>query len=145
MPSDPNRNETLSRSESEKPVIRKVIDDLKSRNNISGKTIQVADKGLNCSENILHAVKSGDGYLFSKSVKQLPETEQVWVLLENDYRDVKNEKGDLLYRIKECVDDFPYKYTDEQGREKIVRLQEKRVAVYILSSPKNKRMKSADR
>ena len=117
-------------NESEKPVIRKVIDDLKSRNNISGKTIQVADKGLNCSENILHAVKSGDGYLFSKSVKQLPETEQVWVLLENDYRDVKNEKGDLLYRIKECVDDFPYKYTDEQGREKIVRLQEKRVAVY---------------
>ena len=63
-------------------------------------------------------------------MKQLPETEQVWVLLENDYRDVKNEKGDLLYRIKECVDDFPYKYTDEQGREKIVRLQEKRVAVY---------------
>src|SRR5699024_9853829 len=63
-------------SESEKPVIRKVIDDLKSRNNISVKTIQVADKGLNCSENILHAVKSGDGYLFSKSVKQLPETEQ---------------------------------------------------------------------
>ena len=50
--------------------------------------------------------------------------------MENDYRDVKNEKGDLLYRIKECVDDFPYKYTDEQGREKIVRLQEKRVAVY---------------
>ena len=117
-------------SESEKPVIRKVIDDLKSRNSISGKTIQVADKGLNCSENILHAVKSGDGYLFSKSVKQLPETEQVWVLLGNDYRDVKNEKGELLYRIKECVDDFPYKYTDGQGREKIVRLQEKRVAVY---------------
>ncbi len=87
-------------SESEKPVIRKVIDDLKSRNSISGKTIQVADKGLNCSENILHAVKSGDGYLFSKSVKQLPETEQVWVLLGNDYRDVKNEKGELLYRIK---------------------------------------------
>ena len=117
-------------NESEKPVIRKVIDDLKSRNNISGKTIRVADKGLNCSENILHAVKSGDGYLFSKSVKQLPETEQVWVLLENDYRDVKNKKGDLLYRIKECVDDFSYKYTDGQGREKIVRLQEKRVAVY---------------
>ena len=33
-------------NESEKPVIRKVIDDLKSRNNISGKTIRVADKGL---------------------------------------------------------------------------------------------------
>ena len=80
-------------NESEKPVIRKVIDDLKSRNKHFRKTIRVADKGLNCSENILHAVKSGDGYLFSKSVKQLPETEQVWVLLENDYRDVKNQEG----------------------------------------------------
>lgn len=109
-------------TESEKPVIPKVIDDLKSWNNISEKKIQVADKGLNCPENIVHAAKSGDGYLFSKSVKQFPETEQVWVLLENDYRDVKNEKGELLYRIKECVDDFPYKYTGEQGREKIVRL-----------------------
>ncbi|MFQ9892593.1 MAG: hypothetical protein ACLRWH_05400 [Emergencia sp.] len=71
-------------TESEKPVIPKVIDDLKSWNNISEKKIQVADKGLNCPENILHAVKSGDGYLFSKSVKQFPETEQVWVLLENE-------------------------------------------------------------
>lgn len=117
-------------NESEKPVIRSVIDDLKRRNSLSGKTIQVADKGLNCSENILHAIKAGDGYLFSKSVKQLPETERVWLLLKNDYRDVKNKKGELLYQIKECVDDFPYKYTDDQGREKTVLLREKRVATF---------------
>lgn len=80
-------------NESEKPVIRSIIDDLKRRNNISGKTIQVADKGLNCAENILHALKAGDGYLFSKSVKQLPETEKTWVLLKNGYREVKNKKG----------------------------------------------------
>ena len=49
-------------NESEKPVIRTIIDDLKKRNRISGKTIQVADKGLNCAENILHAIKAGDGY-----------------------------------------------------------------------------------
>ncbi len=35
-------------NESEKPEIRDIIDDLKSRNNISGRTIQVANKGLNC-------------------------------------------------------------------------------------------------
>lgn len=117
-------------NESEKPVIRSVIDDLKRRNSLSGKTIQVADKGLNCSENIIHAIKAGDGYLFSKSVKQLPETERVWLLLKNDYQDVKNKKGELLYQIKECVDDFPYKYTDDQGREKTVLLREKRVATF---------------
>lgn len=93
-------------NESEKPIIRNIIDDLKQRSHISGRTIQVADKGLNCFNNIMHALKSGDGYIFSKSVKNLPETEKTWVLLENDYVDVKNKKGEVLYRIKDCVDDF---------------------------------------
>ena len=83
-------------NESEKPIIRNIIDDLKKRNNISGKTIQVADKGLNCAENIMHALKAGDGYIFSKSVKKLPEIEKTWLLLDNDYRNVKNNKGKLL-------------------------------------------------
>lgn len=117
-------------NESEKPVIRDIIDGLKQRNHISGRTIQVADKGLNCLDNILHALKAGDGYVFSKSVKTLPETEKTWVLLENDYVDVKNKKGDVLYRIKECVDDFTYTYTDDTGRRKSLELREKRVATF---------------
>lgn len=117
-------------NESEKPVIRSIIDDLKQRNHISGKTIQVADKGLNCAENILHALKAGDGYLFSKSVKQLPETEKTWVLLEHGYRDVKNKKGEVLYRIKECVDDFSYTVADKNGNRRTFKLREKRVVTF---------------
>ena len=119
-----------SGNESEKPVLRNIIDDLKQRNHISGRTIQVADKGLNCFNNILHALKAGDGYIFSKSVKILPETEQTWVLLKNDYIDVKNKKGEVLYRIKECVDDFTYFYTDEAGHKKSLKLREKRVVTF---------------
>lgn len=117
-------------NESEKPVLRNIIDDLKQRNHISGRTIQVADKGLNCFNNILHALKSGDGYIFSKSVKTLPETEKTWVLLENDYVDVKNKKNELLYRIKECVDDFSYSYTDTNGHRKSLKLTEKRIVTF---------------
>ena len=117
-------------NESEKPVIRSIIDGLKKRNHISGKTIQVADKGLNCAENILHALKAGDGYLFSKSVKQLPEREKTWVLLEHGYRDVKNKKGEVLYRIKECVDDFSYVVTDKNGSRRTFKLREKRVVTF---------------
>ena len=36
-------------NESEKPYIRKVITELKKQNNIKGRTIQVANKGLNIS------------------------------------------------------------------------------------------------
>lgn len=115
---------------SEKPMIRSIIDELKQRSHISGRTIQVADKGLNCFNNILHALKAGDGYLFSKSVKTLPETEKTWVLLENDYVDVKDKKGKVLYRIKECVDDFVYSCTDDSGRKKTFKLREKRVVTF---------------
>lgn len=117
-------------NESEKPVMRNVIDDLKRRNNISGRTIQVADKGLNCINNILHALKAGDGYIFSKSVKTLPETEKTWVLLDNDYKDVKDKEGNVKYRIKECVDDFEYTYEDANGKKHKIKLREKRVATY---------------
>lgn len=117
-------------NESEKPVIRNIIDDLKKRNNISGRTIQVADKGLNCFNNVLHALKAGDGYIFSKSVKTLPEPEKTWVLLDNDYIDVKNKKGEILYRIKECIDDFSYTCADDSGHKKTVKLTEKRIVTY---------------
>lgn len=66
-------------NQNEKPIIRSVIQELKNRNSISGRTIQVADKGLNCAENIFNTLKNGDGYIFSKSVKQLPDIEKTWI------------------------------------------------------------------
>lgn len=118
-------------NQSEKPVIRNIIQELKKRNSVSGRTIQIADKGLNCAENIFHARKNGDGYIFSKSVKQLSEIEKTWVLLPNDYRDVKNANGDVIYRIKECVDDFEYQFHDsETGKVKKFNITEKRIVTY---------------
>jgi len=55
-------------NESEKPVLRDVIDHLKKQHSITGKTIHVADKGLNCAQNIAFSKKKGEGYLFSRSV-----------------------------------------------------------------------------
>lgn len=118
-------------NQSEKPVIRNIIQDLKKRTSLSGRTIQIADKGLNCAENIFHALKNGDGYIFSKSVKQLPETERTWLFLPNDYRDIKNTGGEVIFRIKECVDDFEYKFNDsETGKVRKFKITEKRIVTY---------------
>lgn len=125
-------------NESEKPVLRNVIDQLKSQNNVIRKTIHVADKGLNCAQNIAFSRKNGDGYLFSKSVKGLPETEKTWVLLENGFTDVKDKKGKLLYRYKSCIDEFPYK-VEHEGKEYIVKLREKRLLTYNPSLASKKR------
>lgn len=125
-------------NESEKPVLRDVIDHLKAQNNISGKTIHVADKGLNCAKNIAFSKKNGDGYLFSKSVKALPEIEKTWVLLDQGWESVKDKKGKILYWYKSCIDEFPYK-VEHDGKECIVKLREKRLLTYNPSLATKKR------
>lgn len=127
-----------SGNESEKPVLREIIKELKDQNNINGKTIHVADKGLNCAKNIYASKKNGDGYLFSKSVKMLPETEKTWIFLNNDYKAVKDNNGNVVYYYKSCVDDFPYNYTDENGKTHKFKLKEKRLVTYNPSLAKKK-------
>ena len=126
-------------NESEKPLLRKVINELKERHGFKGRTIQVADKGLNCAENIFNARQNKDGYIFSKSVKQLPEKEKVWVLLENGYKAVYDKEGKVHYYFKECLDKFPYNYTDENGKMHKLELTEKRVVTFSPSLAKKKR------
>ena len=125
-------------NESEKPILRDVIEQLKTQNNITGKTIHVADKGLNCAQNIAFAKKNGDGYLFSKSVKGLPDTEKTWVLLESGWKDVKDKRGNLLYRYKSCVGKYPYT-VEHDGKEFTVPLTEKRLLTYNPSLAAKKR------
>lgn len=116
-------------NESEKPILRDVIDHLKRQNNITGKTVHVADKGLNCAQNIAFSKKNGDGYLFSKTVKGLSEREKTWVLLDQDFNEVKDKSGKILYYYKSCVDKFPY-VVEHDGRKATVNLTEKRLLTY---------------
>lgn len=146
-------------NESEKPYIRKVIEEMKSRYKVSGKTIQIADKGLNCARNIYATVKeANDGYIFSKSVhgRNLSEKEKQWILLENDtnvFKDYTDDKGNLLYRLKSCIDTFSYSFNEtdpETGKETKVSfsVQEKRIVSYNPKLAKKQRteiMKMVDK
>ena len=114
---------------SERPILRDVIDSLKKKNNITGRTIHVADKGLNCAQNIAFSKKNGDGYFFSKAVKVLPEKEKKWVLLEQGFKEVRDKNKRLIYRYKSCVDEFPYDVIHE-GRKATIHLKEKRLLTY---------------
>jgi len=128
-------------NESEKPFIRKTIEEMKSRYNVSGKTVQVADKGLNCARNIYAAVKeANDGYIFSKAIRGrgLSDTEKKWVLLENEenvFTDYRDSKGNLSFRLKSCIDTFTYKFTEEDSEtgesiEKTFTVKEKRIVSF---------------
>ena len=146
-------------NESEKPYIRKIIQEMKERYKVTGKTVQVADKGLNCARNIYAAVvEADDGYVFSKSLhgNGLSEKEKQWLLLENDanvYTDYRDENGKLLFRLKSCVDTFSYKFKElvsETGKEKVVTfsVKEKRIVSYnpsLAQKQKAEIMKMADK
>jgi len=131
-------------NESEKPHIRRLIEEMKQRCKVTGRTIQIADKGLNCAKNIHAAVvESTDGYIFSKSIhgRNLSEAEKSWILLNNDqnvFTDYYDESHHLTHRLKSCVDTFEYSFKEldpETGEEITTSfsVQEKRVVVY---SPK---------
>ena len=132
---------------------------MKQRYNVSGKTIQVADKGLNCARNIYAAVKeSSDGYIFSKSIhgRALSRKEKEWLLLENDanvYTKYHDAKGNLLFKLKSCIDTFSYNFKEtdpESGGEIITSfsVKEKRIVSYNPGLAKKQRaeiMKMVDK
>ena len=146
-------------NESEKPYIRKTIEEMKQRYKVSGRTVQVADKGLNCARNIHAAVvESRDGYIFSKSIhgKGLGDAEKKWLLLENDanvFHDYHDREGNLMYRLKSCTDTFSYSFTEADSStgemsETSFSVKEKRIVSYnpsLAAKQKAEIMRMADK
>lgn len=117
-------------NESERPQLKKVIGTLKERHAIKGRTVRVADKGLNCADNIADAVCAGDGYLFSKSIKTLPEKERSWVVNQEGWVNIYDGSGAILWSYKQVTGEFSYTLTDKDGKKTCVELPEKRIVTY---------------
>ena len=136
-------------NESEKPYLRKVLEEMKDRNEITGRIIEVADKGLNCARNIYSAViEANDGYIFSKSIKgrNITEKQKEWILYDdnkiNKWVKVYDNNGDLIYKYKVAksiengnIKDYgTYSYKckldDNDEKETIFTVKEKRILTY---------------
>ena len=123
-------------NESEKPKIREVIAGLKKENNIKGRTIQVADKGLNCARNIHEATNNGDGYIFSKSLKKMAAKDIEWFkgLDINTWEVVKgigkDGKREEKYRYYSYTEKFDYSYEDDLGFKVPFKATEKRIITF---------------
>lgn len=118
-------------NESEKPVIKQVIDDMRKRSgHAAGKVVRVADKGLNCADNIADAVLCGDGYVFSKSLKQLGAADANVAIGEGRWVDALDSEGNVRYSYKEIVDDFDYSPKNKSGKRSKTFLREKRIVTF---------------
>ncbi len=92
--------------------------------------ISVADKGINCGDNIAFSTVLGDGYIYSKSIRGASEEFKKWVLDETGYRKLSDK-----YKIKSMlVPDAKINVSVEQiGRRKKtkkVQVEQKWVAFY---------------
>lgn len=110
-------------NQSEKPVLNHVISEMKSTCNIKGKTIRVADKGLNCTENIVQAHLDGDGYIYSKAIRS--SDDKTMILNPKGYEEIKDEFGEVVFKCKSWSDYFTYTFN---GKE--YKLKEKRMVIW---------------
>jgi hypothetical protein len=143
-------------NESEKRYLPEIVDTA-CRQLSTGRTrvIEVADKGLNCEENIVRALASKNGYLFSKSIKTMfpykendkKKSKDVpyemtldWIYDESGYQSVRDKDGNELYRYKSIISEYEYTHRDDSGKAKKIRLKEKRLVTYNPSLAKKQRI-----
>lgn len=121
--------EVFAGKDSEKPHLRSQIEKTRSCIGFKGRIIQIADKGLNCSENIKAALAKGDGYIFSQSIAQLPEKELSWILDLSKFTHIAGTPGvDGVY-IQEVDDYFEHSFIVD-GKRKKAEVHEKRVVMF---------------
>lgn len=90
------------------------------------KVIMVADKGLNCSDNIAACILDHNGYIFSQSVRKAPKELKDWVLNETDYRINKDQS----FKIKSRQSFKTVYIEDENSKTKKVKVPVKEVAFW---------------
>lgn len=130
----PLNMELYAGNESEIPHLPSSIAAMKKKGHITGKTVRVADKGLNCAANVEDALAAGDGYLFSRSLKKISEQDRAWAIGDigddNVWHEVCGREGAVRFRYKEITDVFDYAFTRRGGKKETVGLQEKRIVTY---------------
>ncbi len=118
-------------NESEIPVARKVLKEMKEKNNLKGKVIRIADKGINCGDNISDAYLAGDGYIFSQSVRGAKGELKDFILKESGYKEIKDEFGEVIYKIKSRIDyEAEITVTDINGKKKRVNIPQKQIVFW---------------
>lgn len=100
-----------------RPALKKSIDTLNF-----GKVIIVADGGLNSDKNIAHILKTGNGYILSKSTKKSTKSVRTWILDEDGYE--WNEKK--TFKVKSMIRE---RIVQDEDRNKIT-IKEKLVCYW---------------
>lgn len=100
-----------------------------------GRIVVVADKGLNCGDNIAYNTILEDGYIYSKSVRGGSKEFKEWVLGEAGYIEIKDKNNEIKYKKKsKIVPDAVINVTiDKEGnknKKKQMKVEQKWIVFY---------------
>jgi transposase len=116
-------------NESEKPHFTSVINEMKVKNKIKGKTIYVADKGLNCGNNIIEAIKNNDGYIYSQTVKGSSGMMKMYIENDHGFTPIFDKYGQIEYQIKGFIHDADIHF-DHEGKKVKHRVKQLQVVTW---------------
>ena len=114
FPGNTNDCETLM------PILVKVKKDYEV-----GRTIVVADKGVNTADNIAFNLVKGDGYVYSQTVRGANKELKGYVLDESGYRQISDD-----YKIKSRLYPREIAVSNAKGGRTKTRIDEKQVVFY---------------
>lgn len=110
-----NQSEKLSLN----PILNRVKEDYKF-----GRIVVVADKGLNCGDNIAYQIASGNGYIYSQSIRGADQEFKQYVLDQSGYQ------GNGEFRCKSRIYPREITFTDRNGKKQKIRVDQKQVVFY---------------
>ncbi len=92
-----------------------------------GRIVVVADNGINTQENKYLIVNKKNGYIVSKSVKKSWKKMRTWALDNNDYTEIKNAFGDVVFKYKSRINEIELTYKNEDGTKSKKKVKEKEI------------------
>ena len=92
-----------------------------------GRIVVVADNGMNTQENKYLIVNKKNGYIVSKSVKKSWKKMRTWAIDNNDYTEIKNAFGDVVFKYKSRINEIELTYKNEDGTKSKKKVKEKEI------------------
>lgn len=111
-------------NQSEKLSLNPFIDQIQQNNQI-GRMIVVADKGLNCGDNVAFQLARGNGYIYSQSIRGADQEFKDYVLAQTGYAKT-GEHSQCKSRI------YPKEisFTDKNKKKKKMRVDQRQVVFF---------------
>ena len=95
-----------------------------------GKIVVVADNGMNTQENKYLITEKGNGYIVSKSVKKSWTKIRSWALENEDYKEIKNSQGEVVFKYKSRINEIELTYKNEDGTKSKKKIKEKEIVYW---------------